>query len=408
MATVEFRLPDVGEGLAEAEIVRWHARPGEAVKADQTLVEIETDKAIVEIPSPATGTLVSIGGEVGDVLPVGEVLATIDADSSAPALKTDGVGSESSVRPPTMPTEISSKRSVGTGRVKASPAVRKAARDLGIDLQTVTVTGDRGQVTRADLDAAHTSLKATSAEQPRKPISIEAPTGADRVEPLRGLRRRIAETMTQSWREIPHIYNQLEVDASQLVAARNALNDELKGSVRLSYMPFFTAACALALKAMPRFNACLDVDAGDITYRHRCNIGIATATHEGLLVPVVHDADQRGLTELAREIERLAALARARKATPEALGGGTFTISNFGAYGEGMGMPIIRPPEVAIAGFGRIRDQVVAERGVPAVKPVLPVIISADHRLNDGSDLGAFTERVVRYLREPARLLSSH
>ena len=415
MNTLEFMFPDVGEGLAQGEIVRWHAAPGDRVKMDTTLVEVETDKAIVEIPSPANGTLLSQGAGQGETLLVGAVLATLDIDEGQVIARTLDEGHDKVALPEATKASAEPGAPPKQGRALASPAIRKAARELGLDLKSIHGTGDRGQITRADLKTASAqsskpqiqgSAATTTGTAPVTLRRVAMPQGADRVEPLQGLRRRIAETMERAWREVPHIFHTEEIDASQLVAARQSLNDEFGENVaNLSYMPFFVKACVLALKAHPSFNASVDTQRWEVVYRHRYNIGIATATSEGLIVPVLHDANQGSLVELGAEIAALAAAARIRKASVTQLSGGTFTISNFGSYGNGLGMPIIRPPEVAIAGFGRIRDAVIALDGQPVVRPILPVIVSTDHRLNDGDNLGAFAATLISYLREPVRLL---
>ena len=404
MAEYEFRFPDIGEGLSQGEIVQWKVAVGDRVQVDQHLVDVQTDKAIVEIPAPVSGTVTRLGAAAGDILAVGAVLAVFEADATA------GVrGAAAAAALSVSAVEVAPSLATGASgsapnqpspRVRASPAVRKLARALGVDLVSIAASGDRGQITRADVESAIGPAGAT-----RPSVATSAPVGEDRVEPLRGLRRQIAQTMEAAWREVPHIFSMKEIDAAGLVAARRSLNRELDGDgVVLSYMPFFVGACVAALKAHPRFNATLDMKGEQIVYRHRYNVGIATATSDGLIVAVVHDADGKSLPELAVEIEQLAERARARKISPAQIAGGTFTISNFGSYGGWLGAPIIRPPEVAIAGFGRIRDAVVAVDGAPRVAPLLPVCVSTDHRLNDGDHLGAFMDTMATYLREPIRL----
>ena len=236
--------------------------------------------------------------------------------------------------------------------------------------------------------------------------AVPAPVGEDRVEPLRGLRRQIAMSMEQAWRRVPHIFSMDDIDATELVRARASLNDELGlRGIKLSYMPFFIKACVAALMAHPRFNASLDMEREEIIYRHRYNIGVATATPDGLIVTVVHDADRKGLAEIGEEIASLGALARERRVSLEQLSHGTFTISNYGSYGGLMGTPIIRPPEVAIAGFGRLHEAVVPVDGQPAVRMRLPFCVSTDHRINDGEHMGAFIDVMTRTLQDPVRLL---
>ena len=423
MSDYEFLLPDVGEGLSEGQVVRWHVAPGDSVNADQIIVDVETDKAIVEIPSPVSGTIVRLGGEPNDVLPIGAVLAVIATGGGASA--TSGRSPEApaeSIDVPGAPAPGSGSPARGAapaskpvGRALASPATRRLARTLGIDLRQVHGTGSRGQVTRADVErfAEHGQARAAASEPAAAPAAamptapaVPAPVGEDRVEPLRGLRRRIAMSMEQAWRAVPHIFAMDDIDATELVRARASLNEELGlRGIKLSYMPFFVKACVAALTAHPRFNASLDMDRGEIVYRHRYNIGVATATPDGLIVTVVHDADRKGLAEIGEEVASLAALARERRVSLKQLSHGTFTISNYGSYGGLMGTPIIRPPEVAIAGFGRLHEAVVPVDGQPAVRMRLPFCVSTDHRINDGEHLGAFIDVMTRTLRDPVRLL---
>jgi pyruvate dehydrogenase E2 component (dihydrolipoamide acetyltransferase) len=451
MSRHEFMLPDVGEGLSEGEIVRWLVAVGESVKTDQLLVEVQTDKAIVEIPSPVSGVLVEQGGQPNDILPIGALLAAIETNEAgavaATATTANGAGVESPLpreastvnaaqAAPGSPgrtdlpvsTDLSVPGASGRGRTRASPATRKLARSLGVDLTQVAASGSRGQITNDDVQRAANAPAVSggaapgspAATAPRRepasgrpsvpfvrPVRPVAPAGEDRVEALTGLRRQIALTMEHAWRTVPHIFSMDEVDGTALMQVRRVLNEELAPSgLKLSLMPFFIRAAALALRAHPRFNASLDMEAGTVTYHAQVNIGVATQTDDGLIVTVVHDADQMGLADIGRRVDELAALARDRRVTLAHLSGATFSISNYGSYGGHMGTPIVRPPECAIAGFGRVRDAVVPVDGVPAVQPILPYCVSADHRLNDGADLGAFAATMVRYLVEPVRLLA--
>ena len=403
MSLHEFKLPDVGEGLRDGEIVKWHVGVGDAVKAHQVIVDVQTDKAIVEIPAPVTGTVVGLGGEAGDVLAVGEILATFEAEGDTGS--SVQISSPPATNEAVTPAPASGPTRKGK-RALASPAVRKRALALGVDLAAVTGSGNRGQITRADVEAANNAPKSAPGDKTMKRQSVARPQNDDRVEPLRGLRRRIATTIEAAWREIPHIYSVLDIDATDLVRARASLAAEYaQEDTKLTYMPFFVKACVIALKTHPSFNASIDMQREEIIYRHRYNVGFATATPDGLVVPVVHNADELSLVELARRIGELADLTRNRRANVEQLSNGTFTVSNFGAYGHGVGMPIIRPPEVAIAGFGRIHDKVVAVNGQPIVRATLPLVVTTDHRLNDGAHLGAFVDTLATYLAEPIRLL---
>jgi pyruvate/2-oxoglutarate dehydrogenase complex dihydrolipoamide acyltransferase (E2) component len=400
MSDFTYNLPDVGEGLSEGEIVHWHVSPGDAVAADQIIVDVQTDKAVVEIPAPVAGVMKSLGGSPGDMVPVGAMLAVIETQGAAPA------AAPAPEPEAPKPAAASAPRKAGK-RPLASPATRKLAAERGVSLGDIAGSGPGGRITGDDVQrAAEGGAPApTPAPVAAAPV-IAPPAGEDRVEPLRGLRRQIANSMATAWREIPHILTTHEIDASNLVAARAALNEELAADgIKLSYLPLFVKACVGALKRFPSFNASLDMERQEIIYRHRYNVGIATATPDGLIVPVVHDADRKSVVEIARDIEALAEAARARKVKVAQLQGGTFTISNYGSYGGTFGTPIIRPPEVAIAGFGAIRDTVVPIDGAPAVRPNLTLVVSCDHRLNDGEHLGAFSAAIAATLTNPVRLL---
>jgi len=240
---------------------------------------------------------------------------------------------------------------------------------------------------------------------PRTDIAEES--GADEHVPLRGLRRQIAKTMVESWRNVPHIIDYRDVDASQLVEARQALREAWPNHANaLTYVPLFVRATALALRRHPLMNASFDQEASEYVLHRRIHIGIATATSDGLLVPVVRDADRRSILELAVELAQLVELARTRTATLDQLTGGTYTVNNLGSLGTSMGTPIIRPPEVGIAGFGRISDRVVARGGVPVVRPIMTLSSVGDHRLHDGDTLGSFTSTLVRLLEHPYALFA--
>lgn len=377
--TFEFRLPDVGEGLGEGEILAWRVAPGDRIARDQAIVDVQTDKSVVELPAPVDGVIAELGGKVGDVLPVGAVLAVIATG--------DG---------PATPAER---------RPLASPATRKLALGLGVDLRAVHGSGPRGRVTNEDVRQAAQAVQEPAALQ--DDLLQDEPRDDVEVVPLRGLRRRIAQTTTQAWREIPHITGFREVDATELVRARGRLRERLEPEgIRLTFLPLFVKAVAVALDRHPALNASLDLAAGTVTYHRRRHIGIATATPDGLIVPVLHDADRKSLVEIAREAAALAEAARARTIAPEQTAGGTFTITNTGSYGAWFGTPVIRPPEAAIAAFGRIRDAVVPVDGTPAVRPLLPLTVAADHRLIDGDVLGAFAADLAELLSDPVLLLA--
>ncbi len=412
MSDYQFNLPDIGEGLGEGEIVRWLIEPGGAVKADQAMVEVETDKALVEIPAPVTGTLKTVGGAVGDVIAVGTLLAVIETDGEATPVASPEPTAEPAVTPPSpAPTTVAPR----SGRVLAAPATRKLAVELGVDLTAVQGSGPQGRITREDVEQAaagsgrppapDADTGAPSPQPQSATARVAPPDRVDEVVALRGLRKTIAENMTASL-QVPTIIDWHQCEATELIAARDSLKEEFAAQgVKLTYLPFFIKACVVALERVPSMNAVLDMDKGEIVYRKRFNIGIATATEAGLIVPVVHDADLKSIFDLATEINELAELSRSRKVPPDRLANGTFTITNFGSYGSRMGTPIIRPPEVAIGGFGAIRDEVIPVDGVPAVRPVLPLCAATDHRLNDGEHLWTFVRTVTNLLEEPTRIL---
>ena len=429
MSEVEFPLPDVGEGLASAEITQWLVAVGDVVHENQPVVVVETDKAQVEIPSPATGTIAELGAEVGTTLSVGATLIRVTTNGTppldAPADPTTARTQERRRQadgPPPAPEE--SPKSPGR-RVLAAPATRRRATELDVDLTTVTGTGPQGRITLSDVQAAaeqtHApSIETTAAQQGTSPstltgvsvatdtaLSTSEPSAAaqPQVVPLRGLRRQVAQSMTQAW-QVPHITEFREVDATELVRARHALNARTDPQgIKLTYLPLLLSATIAALRAHPRFNARLDMEHEEIHYHGSVHLGLATATPDGLLVPVVHDADRLPLTELARRSEELSTSARARTLAPEQLTGGTFTVSNFGSNGTWLGTPIIRSPEVGLVGFGQIRDTVVAVNGAAVVRPVLPVAAATDHRLNDGSHLAAFLDTLTELATDPVLLL---
>ena len=367
-AVVEFKLPDIGEGLSEAEIVEWLVAPGDAVKADQPAVVVTTDKATVELPAPVAGTIRECRGAPGDIIPTGSLLMRIETDAP-------------SASPP--PAAAPAKS------VPVAPSTRKLASELGVDLNSVNGTGPGGRILAEDIHAAAGGDASADEE----------------VVPLRGLRRQIARALTHAWRTVPHIAEFRELEVSELVRVQGELRTRLAGDgAHLTFLPFFVRAVALALERHPNFNASLDLERERIVSRHRCHIGIATATEEGLIVPVLRDADKFGLRELVAELAALIDRARAHRLSPEETAPGSVTITNFGSYGTWLGTPIIRAPEAAIVGFGRIRDAVIALDGQPAVRPVLPIAVAADHRLNDGAHLAAFSATIAELCSAPAQL----
>lgn len=441
---VEFRLPDLGEGLEEAEVVAWRVARGDQVARDQALVEVQTDKATVELPSPVAGRVSHLGAPEGGLLKVGDVLVTLESEELTSPSAAPGAVPGAPRLPEGLPgatpggrAEPTTKDDTGaTRRPKAAPAVRRLAVELGVDLAAVTGSGPAGRVLAGDVrEAAVTENRAPSGPpEPFSELSVASPAtaggaGAAGVSslrgsvaatalrpglgqlpagrhPLRGIRRRTAEVMAQAWATIPHITGFDEIDASELVELCRRLRDEAgERAQKVKLSAFFVAACARALRAYPLVNASLDVAGGEIVVHDGCHVGVAVATDAGLVVPVVRDADRRSLVALADDVARLTERARRHVLSPAELQGGTFTISNYGSFGGRFATPIIRPPEAAIMGFGAVVSRPIVVDGTVLARPTLPLSFSADHRLIDGDLAGAFRFAVARALERPLALL---
>jgi pyruvate dehydrogenase E2 component (dihydrolipoamide acetyltransferase) len=410
MAPLEFRLPDVGEGIATAEIVAWQVAEGDQVTEHQDLVEIQTDKATVVIPCPANGVITRLCGTPGDTLDVGAVLAVIEADgaAAAPVAPANGAG------------EPAARAAAGTGAPAragaplAAPTTRRLARELGVALEGVAGSGPHGRIVREDVERAAAGSAASAAPKATAPTpspmpSRAAPTPGE-VVPLRGVRRTIAHALTRAWLEVPRIIDYREVDAAALVRARASLRrraldrgDEALAKA-LTPTPFAVRAAVLAAREHPYVNASIDLEAEEITLHGHYHVGIAAAGPDGLTVPVLHDADQRSLAELAHEIVALSQAARERRLRPDQLAGPTITVNNFGSLGTWMGTPIVRPPEVVNLGVGAIRDRVVAVDGAPVVRATMVLSVAGDHRVLDGDGLSAFVDQVQKLLEDPVLL----
>jgi pyruvate dehydrogenase E2 component (dihydrolipoamide acetyltransferase) len=426
----EFKLPDLGEGMQEAEIVEWLVKPGDTLKLDQTMVKVETDKAVVEIPSPVAGRIAEIRVQDGQVAKVGDVLLVFESSTSA---KGGGsIASQSFTSAPVTPHQASAppptpaEHSPTTKqRVLAAPAVRKLAFELGIDLEQVTPTNPNGRVSIEDIRSyagraralpESATLSTTPAEQeepeqleeqslPTITQKVEQPTQDER-QPLKGLRKRIAEHMERSWRTIPHATAFDEVDGGALAALRETLKPIAeKRGVRLTYIPLLIKLMIPLLKEFPIFNASLDEERREIIYKRSYHIGVATASPEGLLVPVLRNADRLTLLEIASTLEQLIAGANKRTLSLPELSGSTFTLNNVGSFGGSTGTPIINYPEVAILAVGRLQDKAVVQHGVVIVRPMMPLALSFDHRLIDGAMAGAFLARFKELVENPQQLM---
>jgi 2-oxoisovalerate dehydrogenase E2 component (dihydrolipoyl transacylase) len=409
MARYEFKLPDIGEGIAEAEIVAWHVKVGDTVEEDQPLADMMTDKATVEMESPVAGKVVGIAGEVGDQIAIGSVLVTFETDAaaaeaaaeeaeSAPTAHVVEVEAPAEAAVPVAAAEAPAPR--GEGQVLASPAVRARARDLGIDLSAVRpVSG--GRVRHSDLDAFLLYSKGAAAPSPRR-----AAKRADETVKVVGLRRKIAENMAEAKRRIPHFAYVEEVDVTALEALRATMNGTRGERPKLTMLPFLISALCKALPGYPQINATFDDDAGVVTRHGAVHMGMATQTDNGLAVPVLRDAQDKDMWSLAADILRLAETTRAGKTAREELSGSTITLSSLGPMGGVVSTPVINRPEVAIVAVNKVMERPVVVDGRIEVRKMMNLSSSFDHRVVDGWDAASFIQEVKRLLENPALLFA--
>ena len=405
---LEFRFPDVGEGIAQGEIVRWLVAQGDEVRADQPLVEVETDKAVVEIPAPRGGTILRLPVAAGETIQVGEILAVIgEADGAETSVAQQqeaasvvGRLDAKTLELPPEPVAADSENGVAADRrVLAIPSVRKLARDLGVDLSRVTPSGPRGRIRREDVlqaapqDAAP-AQPADAQQDAHEPIELQ---------PLTALRRTIAKAMVEAATTAVPITTIDEVDISELLDWRTRSN--AASDVHLTLLPFIMKAVVAALKQHPALNASLADDQQHLIVKRYYHLGIATDTPEGLIVPVVKDVDRKSLLTLAAEMQHLAELANTRRIPLADLRGGTFTISNYGAIGGIFATPMLHLPQVAILGVGRFLQKPVAYEGAAALRTMLPLSLTFDHRVLDGAAAQRFLNAVMACLADPTRLL---
>ncbi len=374
---MELKLPDIGEGIAEGEVVRWLVAEGARVEEDDLLVEVLTDKANVEIPAPVGGVLLKIVAHPGQVLKVGETLAILDPSDRARA-------PASGATPPPPSGELR----MGNGGVLATPAVRKLAKDFGLDLGAVPGSGSGGRVTEEDVRRA-------AAAKTGEPLP--GPSVKEERVPLRGKRRMIARKMTAAKTRVPHALLVEEADAGELLARREEIRESgAWGAVHATVLPFLVKAVAAALRLHPVLNASLDEAREEILRKKTCDIGVAVDTEDGLVVPVVRNADAAPVLEVAKEIERLAAAARKGSLSPEDLSGGTFTVTSIGSIGGLFSYPIINIPEAAILAAHRIVSRPVARDGRIVLRDMMYLSLSFDHRIVDGAEGTRFLNEVVR------------
>ena len=405
MARYEFRLPDVGEGVAEAEITAWHVVVGDEVQEDQLLAEVMTDKATVEMESPVSGRVLELGGAVGDQLPVGSVLVVLETGAEAPA-SAEQPAAEPLPGAASTPAEVAQAPVAGapaqprSGAVAASPAVRKRARDLGIDLAQVPSTGDR--IRHADLDAF---LTARGGGRAPSPPAVALEEGDEQIK-IVGLRRRIAAALQEAKRRIPHFSYVEEIDVTALEEMRARLNAE--DGQHLTLLPFLVTALCRAIAEFPQVNATFDDEAGIVTRHAAVHMGVATQTEAGLVVPVVRHAQSRDLRDLAAETARITAAARAGTIASEELSGSTITISSLGPLGGIVSTPVINRPEVAIVAVNRIAERPTAVNGQIVIRKLMNLSSSFDHRIVDGWDAASFIHKVKTLLEAPDLLALPH
>ena len=436
MATYLFKLPDIGEGIAEAEVVAWHVKVGDRVEEDQQLADMMTDKATVEMESPVAGTVTKLAGDVGDMLAIGSVLVEIETDTDTIAVESkdeqplgDGAvvateamkqeiptsaTAETATPSPTpfVPSEVEGRSPEAEQRVSnsldtngvghkaktlASPAVRQRARDLGIDLGAVKTSADR--VRHADLDAylLYNGASVSHGAAAARP---------DETTKVVGLRRKIAENMAEAKRRIPHFTLVEEFDVTDLEDTRAMMNADRGDNPKLTLLPFLIAAMGKALAAWPMLNATFDDDAMLLTRHGAMHLGMATQTSGGLMVPVIRDAQGKSVWTLARDIARLADAAKSGKASRDELSGSTITLSSLGPMGGITSTPVINRPEVAIIAVNKVREMPVIVDGELEARKLMNLSLSCDHRVVDGWDAANFLQEMKRFIENPLRLLS--
>ena len=430
MGRYEFKLPDIGEGIAEAEIVAWHVKVGDTIGEDQQIADMMTDKATVEMESPVAGKVVELAGEVGDQIPIGSVLAVIETEGAevpaekapAPAAEevplADGAAEPTPAQAEELPTtaveeivteaprareprvepEVAKKEG-GSSHVLASPAVRARARDLGIDLSEVRTASDR--IRHADLDAYLLyNGGSVSARGGR------AAARQDETIKVVGLRRKIAENMAEANRRIQHFTLVEEFDVTALEETRQMMNLDRGSNPKLTLLPFLITAMSRALADWPMLNATFDDDAMVVTRHGPVHMGMATQTPNGLMVATIRDAQSKSIWDIASEIVRLSEAARTGKATREELSGATFTISSLGPMGGITSTPVVNPPQVAIVAVNKIEDKIVPIDDDIEVRKRMNLSLSCDHRVVDGWDAASFMQALKPLLENPLRLLS--
>jgi 2-oxoglutarate dehydrogenase complex dihydrolipoamide succinyltransferase (E2) component len=427
---MEFKLPDLGEGVAEGEIVKWLVSEGQQIKEDEPMVEVMTDKATVQIPSPTSGTVKQILAKEGQTVRVGTNLVVLDNAGAGDGGSREQPSQKISLEKKEPRQQTATETKEGNApihpsvpqQIVATPATRKLARDLGVEIESVQGTGPGGRITEEDVRKAtagtrqpqkamqqqavqqqHQFQRPAEEIRPRQVIQpVEPSTREERV-PLHGIRKRISEKMLKSSQTTASVTHIDEVDFTELVALREATKPIAEAqNVKLTYLPFIIKAVTATLKQFPFFNASIDDQSQEFIVKHYYNIGFATDTPNGLIVPVVKEADRKDVLEIAKEIEKLSEEARNGKIQLPDLQGGTFTITNIGTLGGVMSTPIINIPEVAILGVHKIQKKPVVQNNEIVVRDMAFVALTFDHRIVDGADAARFTSKLKQYLENPS------
>jgi pyruvate dehydrogenase E2 component (dihydrolipoamide acetyltransferase) len=413
----EFKFPDIGEGLTEGEIVKWLVKEGDSIKEGQPLVEVETDKALAEIPSPRTGVVLKILGKEKEIIKVGQIIVVIGEKGEAVAApppsrpKSVGVVGELEEAPEEAPAvrakPVVEKPALVSEHALATPAVRALAKELGVDVSKVAGTGPEGRVLEKDVRQA-VEAKVKPAELEKKPAKVKKYDFygyVDRI-PLRGVRRSIAKAMVKSKYTAPHVTTMDEADVTELWALRSKEKAKAeKRGIKLTILPFIIKAVIAGLVEHPYLNATLDDENEEVILKKYYNIGVAVDTPEGLMVPVVKNAKDKSIFQLAEELTQLSEKAKNRTIDLADLKGGSFTISNYGAVGGLQGTPIINHPEVAILGVGKIKELPVVRDGKIEIRKIIFLSLSFDHRVVDGAEAVRFLNTVIEHLEDPNLIL---
>jgi pyruvate dehydrogenase E2 component (dihydrolipoamide acetyltransferase) len=455
--SLDFKFPDVGEGTTEGTLVKWLVKEGDTVKSDQVLAEIETDKAVVEIPSPRAGVILKLYGKPGEVIKVGSVLVTIGDAGEQPSsstqqggrkIPTSQIGGLTPVQIP--PTSAYPNAVTMPGTILATPFTRQLARQMGIAIESIKGTGPGGRITDEDVKNTASLTKVSGRPQPimntspappfipsqsstpsglpvhedntmQTPAGTHAvsplahpessipawkPEGGEERIPLKGLRKTISDRMVKSMFTAVQVTHMDECDVTELVKLREKQKALLeKKGIKLTYLPFFAKACVAALKNHPHLNASIDDTTQEIVLKKYYNIGIAVDTEDGLIVPVVRNVDQKTIVDLAKEMGDIASRTRERKVTPDQLKGSTFTITNVGVLGGTYSTPVINWPEVAILGIGKIQEKPVVREGKIVIRNMLTISLTFDHRIVDGAQAIRFANEVIQHLEDPGLFL---